>query len=159
MGGHRSHRGLTPFFQFLPKITYPNLTVSQLPPKLVPLLVRAAFGGRRRRSSSHHRSTFHFPFVLSLFYTAGFISQITCSLFNPLFPFVFCLFGLLLWARYYDMLVEYLSKVTCATHLCCPAPDSSAPATARPLQGHISAVLTPLHQPHPDHYRDTSLLS
>ena len=41
--------------------------LSRLPPKSVPFLVRAAFGGRRHRSSSHRRSTFHFPFVLSWF--------------------------------------------------------------------------------------------
>ncbi|XP_036817980.1 uncharacterized protein wu:fc27b11 isoform X1 [Oncorhynchus mykiss] len=40
------------------------------------------------RPSSHRRSTFHFPFVLSLSYTPGFSSPITCSLFNPLFPHV-----------------------------------------------------------------------
>jgi hypothetical protein len=45
------------------------LYLSRLPPKSVPLLVRAAFGGRRHQSSSHRRSTFHFPFVLSCFPT------------------------------------------------------------------------------------------
>ena len=70
-----------------------DLLLSRLPPKSVPLLVRAAFGGRRHRPSSHRRSTFHFPFVLSLFYTPGFISPITCSLFNPLFsPWFLCVF-------------------------------------------------------------------
>uniref|UniRef100_A0A4W5MB97 Chromo domain-containing protein n=1 Tax=Hucho hucho TaxID=62062 RepID=A0A4W5MB97_9TELE len=43
--------------------------MSRLPMKSVPLLVWAAFGGRRHRPSSHRRSTFHFPFVLSLFST------------------------------------------------------------------------------------------
>jgi hypothetical protein len=79
--------------------------LSRLPPKLVPLLVRAAFGGRRHRPSSHRRSTSRFPFVLSLSYTPGFNPPITCSLFNPLFPHV-CLWVIvlcntvrLLWAR------------------------------------------------------------
>uniref|UniRef100_A0A4W5N4D2 Regulator of G protein signaling 9b n=1 Tax=Hucho hucho TaxID=62062 RepID=A0A4W5N4D2_9TELE len=38
-------------------------------PPSVPLLVRVVFGGRRHRPSSHRRSTFQFPFVLSLFFT------------------------------------------------------------------------------------------
>ena len=46
----------------------------QLLPKLVPLLVRATFGGRRHRLSSHHRSMFHFRFVLSYSFTPDFHS-------------------------------------------------------------------------------------
>ena len=134
-------------------------SLSRLPPRSVPLLVRTAFGGRRHRPSSHRRSTFIFHLFCLCFTQLVSFPQLHVQYLTLFFPFVFCLFGLLLWARYYDMLVEYLSKVTCATHLCCPAPDSSAPATPRPLQGHISAVLTPLHQLHTDHYRDTSLLS
>ena len=44
--------------------------LSRLPPKLFPLLVRAAFGRRRHRLSSCHWSMFHFLFVLSV-YTPG----------------------------------------------------------------------------------------
>ena len=79
----------------------PFIVLSRLPPKLVPLLVRAAFGGRRRRSSSHHRSTFHFPFVLSS-HTPGFNTIITCCVFNPLFPPCPCpeLFIVSVCARY-----------------------------------------------------------
>jgi hypothetical protein len=66
----------------------PPKILSRLPPKSVPLLVRAAFGGRRHRPSSHIWSIFDFPFVLSLSYTPGFNPPITCSLFNPLFPHV-----------------------------------------------------------------------
>ena len=36
-----------------------SFVVSPLPPKSVPLLVRAAFGGRRHWFSSHRRSSFH----------------------------------------------------------------------------------------------------
>ena len=39
--------------------------LSRLPPKSVPLLVRAVFGGIRHQPSSHHWSIFHFPLVLS----------------------------------------------------------------------------------------------
>ena len=67
------------------------MEVSRLPPKSVPLLVRAALGARRHRSSSHHRSTFHFPFVLScLLIHLVSISLITCCVFNPLYPPCLC---------------------------------------------------------------------
>jgi hypothetical protein len=57
----------------------------RLPLKLVPLLVRAAFGGRRYRLSSHHGSTIIFPFVLSVLYTPR--SHYVCYLFL-LFPYL-----------------------------------------------------------------------
>ena len=60
------------------------LTKKKKPTLSVPLLVRATFDGRRHRSFSHRRSTFHFPFALSLF-SPGF-----CSLFNTLFPTCQC---------------------------------------------------------------------
>jgi hypothetical protein len=63
------------------------LRVSRLPLKSVPLLVRAAFGGRRHRFSSHRRSTFHFSICLVLFsYTPGFKSLSIRRVYNPLFP-------------------------------------------------------------------------
>ena len=68
----------------------PGGVLSRLPPKSVPLLVRAAFGGRCHQSSSHRRSTFHFPFVLSCFPThLVFISLINCCVFNLMFPTLF----------------------------------------------------------------------
>ena len=39
-----------------------------------------------------------------------------------------------LWAWCYFMYFDILTKVPFVTHLCCPAPDSSAPATPRSLQ-------------------------
>ena len=61
--------------------------LSQLPPKSVPLLVRAAFGGRRHRSYSHRRSTFHFSICFVMFSrTPGLHSLITWRAYNPLIP-------------------------------------------------------------------------
>jgi CHASE2 domain-containing sensor protein len=68
-----------------------NCSLSRLLPKLGPLLVWAALGGRRCRSSSHRRSTFHFPFVLSCVSTHLVSSpSFTCCVFNPLFPPCLC---------------------------------------------------------------------
>jgi hypothetical protein len=76
----------------------PAVVLSRLPPKSVPLLVWAAFGGGRHRSSSHRRSTFHFPFVLSCFPAhLVFISSSLLSVFSPLFPP--CLCGVLLFVK------------------------------------------------------------
>ena len=106
-------------------------SLSRLPLKSVPLLVRLAFGCGRHRPSSHHRSTFHFPFpsVLSLSYTPGFNPPITCLLFNPLFLHV-CLWvivcmlygplcGLaslycicLFWVNYFYLLISAVLRLT-----------------------------------------------
>ena len=64
-----------------------SFSLSWLPPKSAPLLVRAVFGGRRHRSSSHHWSIFHFPLVLSCLPSHLVpIPSITLCVFNPLYP-------------------------------------------------------------------------
>jgi hypothetical protein len=53
-------------------IHFTKWIVSWLPPKLVPLLVRAVFGGRHHRPSSHRWSIFHlFCLVVVLSITPG----------------------------------------------------------------------------------------
>ena len=55
--------------------------------RLVPLLVRAVFGGRHHWPLSHHSSIFHFPLALSCLPShLVTIPSITCCVFNPLFP-------------------------------------------------------------------------
>ena len=63
--------------------TISTTSVLRLPPKLFPLLVRAAFDGRRHRLSSCHRSMFHFSFCFVCFTHLVPISWL-CSWFNPL---------------------------------------------------------------------------
>ena len=58
-------------------------TLSRLPPKSVPLLARVAFGVTSLLAIANPLFIFHL-FCL-WFYTPGFNSPITCSLFNPLF--------------------------------------------------------------------------
>ena len=81
-------------------------SMSRLPPKSVPLLVRPVFGSRRHKPSSHHWYIFNFPFVLSSF-TAGsnLINYMLC--FNPLFPLMFCR------RLFYCMFVQVMCR--CAT--------------------------------------------
>ena len=81
-------------------------------------------------------------FIFHLFclclYTPGFNPPITCSLFNPLFPhvclwvIVYCIAVRYVWPWIYlTCIVLLLSKIAYITHICCPAPDSSTPATHR----------------------------
>ena len=61
--------------------------MSRLPPKVAPLPVRAALGGRRRRSTSRHRSLFPFLFVWSYWLHLSlilFLDSVYLSLLGPL---------------------------------------------------------------------------
>jgi hypothetical protein len=75
---------IMPDIMIVAKLFTVRAPLSGLPPKSVPLLVRAAFS-----VTGLLATTFHFPFVLSLFYTPDFNPTITGSLFNPMFPHVF----------------------------------------------------------------------
>jgi hypothetical protein len=125
------------------KHNYKMYYLSRLPPKLVPLLVRAAFGGRRHHLSSFHRSTFIFPFVWSVLYTPGSHYVVIISLFNPPEPSWFCaclllsvvsfmwfwIFVLIVGRLFLSKLLLLLISVSCAwlrlTHI-----DSDIPTHA-----------------------------
>ena len=71
--------------------------LSRLRPKLVPLLLRAAFGGRRHWLPRHHRAMFHFRFVLSWSYTPGFHSINDVPYLTLWFPSLFCALLFVIW--------------------------------------------------------------
>ena len=104
--------------------------LSRLPPKLVPLLVRAVFGGWRHRLSSRYRSMFNFHLVLSSLYTPDFYYIHYVPYLTPWPPSLFCALLFVMWVRVLVLWIfvfsvlefysSFLIKLSDYSHLCVP---------------------------------------